>query len=45
MSTLLIGFAAQLFGLANALSVSVWLSMASLPFTLLLPETSRSNAS
>jgi FSR family fosmidomycin resistance protein-like MFS transporter len=40
VATLAIGLAAQLFGLANALSVSVWLSMASLPFTLLLPETS-----
>jgi len=39
VATLVIGLAAQLFGLANALSVSVWLSMASLPFTLLLPET------
>jgi MFS family permease len=44
VSTLVIGLAAQLFGLASALSVSVWLSMASLPFTLLLPETGRPTA-
>jgi len=44
VATLVIGLAAQLFGLANALSVSVWLSMASLPFTLLLPETGRPTA-
>jgi FSR family fosmidomycin resistance protein-like MFS transporter len=41
VATLVIGLAAQMFGLANALSVSVWLSMASLPFTLMLPETGR----
>jgi FSR family fosmidomycin resistance protein-like MFS transporter len=44
VATLVIGLAAQLFGLANALSVSVWLSMASLPFTFLLPETGRRSA-
>lgn len=41
VATLAIGFAAQLFGLGEALSVSVWFSMASIPFTLLLPETGR----
>ena len=38
VATLVIGFAADLFGLGSALSVSVWLSMASIPFTLMLPE-------
>ena len=38
VATLVIGFAADLVGLGSALSVSVWLSMASIPFTLLLPE-------
>lgn len=41
VATLVIGFAADLFGLGNALSVSVWLSMASIPFTLMLPEPRR----
>jgi FSR family fosmidomycin resistance protein-like MFS transporter len=41
VATLVIGFAADLFGLGSALSVSVWLSMASIPFTLLLPEPRR----
>jgi FSR family fosmidomycin resistance protein-like MFS transporter len=39
VATIVIGFAADLLGLSTALSISVWLSMASLPFTLLLPET------
>jgi FSR family fosmidomycin resistance protein-like MFS transporter len=41
VATLVIGLVADYTGLANALSVSVWLSIASLPFTMLLPETSR----
>jgi FSR family fosmidomycin resistance protein-like MFS transporter len=41
VATLVIGFAADLVGLGDALSVSVWLSMASIPFTLLLPEPRR----
>jgi FSR family fosmidomycin resistance protein-like MFS transporter len=39
VATLVIGLVADWVGLASALSVSVWLSIASLPFTLLLPET------
>jgi len=39
VATLVVGFAADVVGLSSALSVSVWLSMASIPFTLLLPET------
>jgi FSR family fosmidomycin resistance protein-like MFS transporter len=39
VATLVIGFVADLVGLASALSVSVWLSIASIPFTLMLPET------